>query len=76
MTAAQRGLRLALWIQSELVVIMTDLGELVGGPYALYLLFGIPMVWAASWRSSGSWCWDCGSEGTKGSARCCSRSSD
>jgi manganese transport protein len=76
MTAAQRGLRLALWIQSELVVIMTDLGELVGGAYALYLLFGIPMVWAASWRSSGSWCWDCGSEGPKGSARCCSRSSD
>jgi manganese transport protein len=42
-----RGLRLTLWAQAELVVIMTDLAELVGGAYALYLLFGIPMVWGA-----------------------------
>ena len=42
-----RGLRRALWIQAELVVIMTDLAELVGGAFALYLLFGIPMVWGA-----------------------------
>ena len=39
-----RGLRTTLWVQAELVVIMTDLAELVGGAYALYLLFGIPMV--------------------------------
>jgi manganese transport protein len=26
---------------------MTDLAELVGGAYALYLLFGIPMLWGA-----------------------------
>ena len=42
-----RGLRRALWVQAELVVIMTDLAELVGGAFALYLLFGIPMVWGA-----------------------------
>ena len=42
-----RGLRGALWLQAELVVIMTDLAELVGGAYALYLLFGIPMLWGA-----------------------------
>lgn len=42
-----RGLRRALWVQAELVVIMTDLAELVGGAYALYLLFGIPMLWGA-----------------------------
>lgn len=42
-----RALRRALWIQAELVVIMTDLAELVGGAYALYLLFGIPMLWGA-----------------------------
>lgn len=40
-------LRRLLWLQAELVVIMTDLAELVGGAFALYLLFGIPMVWGA-----------------------------
>lgn len=42
-----RGMRLALWAQAELVVIMTDLAELVGGAYALNLLFGISMIWGA-----------------------------
>lgn len=42
-----RGWRTVLWLQAELVVIMTDLAELVGGAFALYLLFGIPMVWGA-----------------------------
>jgi manganese transport protein len=42
-----RGPRIALWLQAELVVIMTDLAELVGGAYALYLLFGVPMIWGA-----------------------------
>jgi manganese transport protein len=35
--------RLAYWIQAELVVIATDLAEVVGGAIALYLLFGIPL---------------------------------
>jgi manganese transport protein len=42
-----RGPRRLLWLQAELVVIMTDLAELVGGAFALYLLFGLPMVWGA-----------------------------
>ena len=41
------GAAALLWFQAELVVIMTDLAELVGGAFALYLLFGIPMVWGA-----------------------------
>ena len=31
------------WLQAELVVIMTDLAELVGGAIALHLLFGLPL---------------------------------
>lgn len=42
-----RGWRTALWVQAELVVIMTDLAELVGGAFAVQLLFGIPMIWGA-----------------------------
>lgn len=36
--------RLGLWIVAELVVIMTDLAELVGGALALNLLLGMPLV--------------------------------
>ena len=36
--------RLLLWAQAELVVIMTDLAEIVGGAIALRLLFGMPLV--------------------------------
>jgi manganese transport protein len=36
--------RLLLWAQAELVVIMTDLAELVGGAIALRLLFGMPLL--------------------------------
>ncbi|MGZ6880968.1 MAG: Nramp family divalent metal transporter [Mycobacteriaceae bacterium] len=36
--------RIALWVQAELVVIMTDLAEFVGGAIALKLLFGIPLL--------------------------------
>ena len=46
-TAYGRRWRLVLWLQTELVVIMTDLAELVGGAFALQLLFGIPLVWGA-----------------------------
>lgn len=33
-----------LWLLAELVVIMTDLAELVGGAIALNLLFGLPLM--------------------------------
>lgn len=36
--------RLLLWAQAELVVIMTDLAEVVGGAIALKLLFGMPLM--------------------------------
>jgi manganese transport protein len=36
--------RLLLWAQAELVVIMTDLAEIVGGAIALKLLFGMPLM--------------------------------
>ncbi|MGV9385072.1 Nramp family divalent metal transporter [Nonomuraea sp. NPDC003707] len=39
-----RPVRLALWVQAELVIIMTDLAEIVGGAVALNLLFGLPLV--------------------------------
>jgi manganese transport protein len=36
--------RLLLWGQAELVVVMTDLAEIVGGAIALRLLFGMPLM--------------------------------
>jgi manganese transport protein len=36
--------RILLWAQAELVVIMTDLAEIVGGAIALKLLFGMPLT--------------------------------
>jgi manganese transport protein len=39
--------RILLWAQAELVVIMTDLAEIVGGAIALRLLFGMPLVTGA-----------------------------
>ncbi len=33
-----------LWLQAELVVIATDLAEVVGGAIALQLLFGLPLL--------------------------------
>lgn len=35
--------RVGLWVQAELVVIMTDLAEFVGGAIALHILFGLPL---------------------------------
>ncbi|MEW2397203.1 Nramp family divalent metal transporter [Streptomyces sp. NPDC046862] len=40
----RRPVVLGLWLQAELVVIMTDLAELVGGAIALHLLFGAPLL--------------------------------
>jgi manganese transport protein len=42
--AYPRPVRLGLWVQAELVVIMTDLAEIVGGAVALNLLFGLPLL--------------------------------
>ena len=36
--------RILLWTQAEIVVIMTDLAEIVGGAIALKLLFGMPLM--------------------------------
>ncbi|MFJ2439262.1 MULTISPECIES: Nramp family divalent metal transporter [unclassified Streptomyces] len=38
-----RAGRLAFWAQAELVVIATDLAEVVGGAIALEILFGVPL---------------------------------
>ncbi|MGW2824280.1 Nramp family divalent metal transporter [Streptomyces sp. NPDC001443] len=37
----RRPVVLALWVQAEIVIVMTDLAELVGGAVALNLLFGL-----------------------------------
>jgi len=43
-----------LWIQSELVIIATDLAEFIGAALGLYLLFGLPMLPAALITAVGS----------------------
>ncbi len=45
---------LFLWIQSELVIIATDLAEFIGAALGLYLLFDIPMLLAAFITAAGS----------------------
>lgn len=42
---ARRPSRLAYWTQAELVAMATDIAEVVGGAIALYLLFGLPLLW-------------------------------
>ena len=37
--------RRAYWLQAELVAMATDIAEVIGGAVALYLLFGVPLVW-------------------------------
>lgn len=37
--------RRAYWLQAELVAMATDIAEVIGGAVALYLLFGIPLLW-------------------------------
>ncbi|SEU25854.1 manganese transport protein [Paenibacillus sp. NFR01] len=49
-----RGTSIFLWIQSELVIIATDLAEFIGAALGLYLLFGIPMLPAALITAAGS----------------------
>ncbi|WP_246553798.1 Nramp family divalent metal transporter [Paenibacillus tritici] len=49
-----KGVSVFLWIQSELVIIATDLAEFIGAALGLYLLFGIPMLPAALITAVGS----------------------
>ncbi|MFM6973616.1 MAG: Nramp family divalent metal transporter, partial [Agromyces sp.] len=37
--------RRAYWVQAEVVAMATDIAEIIGGAVALWLLFGIPLVW-------------------------------
>nr|WP_240422975.1 Nramp family divalent metal transporter [Leucobacter sp. wl10] len=37
--------RRAYWVQAELVAMATDVAEVIGGAVALYLLFGVPLLW-------------------------------
>lgn len=39
-----RSMRIAYWLQAELVAIATDLAEVVGGAIALSLIFGLPVL--------------------------------
>jgi manganese transport protein len=41
-----RPVTFLLWIQAELVAMATDLAEFVGAALGLYLLFGVPLLWA------------------------------
>ncbi|ASA24238.1 Nramp family divalent metal transporter [Paenibacillus donghaensis] len=49
-----KGVSIFLWIQSELVIIATDLAEFIGAALGLYLIFGIPMLPAALITAVGS----------------------
>lgn len=40
----RRGVRVAYWLQAELVAMATDVAEVIGGAVALHLLFGLPLV--------------------------------
>ncbi len=42
-----KKLSIFLWIQSEIVIIATDLAEFIGASLGIYLLFNIPMLPAA-----------------------------
>ncbi|BAX94239.1 divalent metal cation transporter MntH [Mycobacterium shigaense] len=39
-----RRLRLAFWVQAELVAVATDAAEVIGGAIALHILFGLPLL--------------------------------
>ncbi|WP_086725245.1 Nramp family divalent metal transporter [Streptomyces carpinensis] len=47
-----RPARIGLWLQAEVVVVMTDLAEVVGGALGLQLLFGVPL-WAGGLLTAG-----------------------
>jgi manganese transport protein len=36
--------RVALWLQAELIIVMTDLAEVIGGALGLRILFGVPLA--------------------------------
>ncbi|MGV9193967.1 Nramp family divalent metal transporter [Microbacterium sp. MC2] len=40
-----RWTRRAYWVQAELVAMATDIAEVIGGAVALWLLFGVPLLW-------------------------------
>jgi manganese transport protein len=40
--------RRAYWLQAELVAMATDVAEVIGGAVALYLLFGVPLLWGGA----------------------------
>jgi manganese transport protein len=42
---ANRWGRRAYWLQAELVAMATDIAEVIGGAVALWLLFGVPLLW-------------------------------
>lgn len=39
-TRYRPGVRALLWIEAEVVVVMTDVAEIIGGALALQILFG------------------------------------
>ena len=39
------AVRIAFWIQAELVALATDIAEVLGGALALNLIFGLPLIW-------------------------------
>ncbi len=45
---SSRRVRLAYWVQAELVAMATDVAEIVGGAIALQLLFDLPLVLGAA----------------------------
>lgn len=49
-----KGLSIFLWIQSELVIMATDLAEFIGAALGIYLIFHIPMLPAALITAVGS----------------------
>lgn len=40
-----RWTRRSYWVQAELVAMATDIAEVIGGAVALWLLFGVPLLW-------------------------------
>lgn len=49
-----KGVSIFLWIQSELVIMATDLAEFIGAALGIYLIFHIPMLPAALITAVGS----------------------
>ncbi|WP_413627840.1 Nramp family divalent metal transporter [Fructilactobacillus vespulae] len=41
-----KSLGIVLWLTTELAIMATDIAEVIGGAIALYLLFGIPILFA------------------------------